>query len=126
MSYGTRHSRNRGWWSYIKFIIIKYGRVREANGELERRELEAVHRAIDETLRITNGRDRLEVIDLLYWKRTKNVKGVADSMSISERTVLRWNGDFIRCVASEFFGDETIRNRKKENADVEKEQETGQ
>lgn len=126
MSYGTRHSRNRGWWSYIKFIIIKYGRVREPNGELERRELEAVRRAIDETLHITNGRDRLEVINLLYWKRTKNVKGVADSMSISERTVLRWNGDFIRCVASEFFDDETIRNRKRENADVEKERETGQ
>ena len=115
MSYGTRHSRNRGWWSYMKFITRKYGRVREPGSDMERREMEAVHRAVDETFRTRDGRSRVELIELVYWRQSHKLQGAAMKLGISERTALRWHGDFIKAVAAEFFGDASLRGKPGKN-----------
>lgn len=110
MSYGTRHSRSRGWWGYMKFIVRKYGSVREPKTELERREVEAVRRAVDETFRSRDGKNRVELIELCYWRRSHSLAGAAQKLNVSERTALRWHGEFIKAVAAEFFGDQSLRN----------------
>lgn len=109
MSYGTRHSRKRGWWGYMKFIVRKYGSLKDKPTEgLELREVEAVRRACEATLRLRDGRNRIDLIDMIFWRRSHNLQGAAMKLGVSDRTALRWHGDFIKAVAREFFGEEAF------------------
>jgi hypothetical protein len=69
----------------------------------EQRELDAVRDAIKTTERYVNGRDRLYVIDLVFWKRTHTLEGAAIRVPISRATAWRYHGDFIRLVAK-YYG----------------------
>lgn len=70
--------------------------------EINRRELEAVRRAIEETRRLDTGEERLRVIRLVFWDRTHTLEGAAMEMNRCKRTVIQWHGDFIRKVAYSF------------------------
>lgn len=70
--------------------------------EINRRELEAVREAIRVTKALPHGKDRMEILQLVYWKRTHTLFGAAHRAGFSERTVTQWNGDFIREVAKKF------------------------
>lgn len=114
LSHGSRHASNRGWWGYMKYIVRSYGASPgEAITELERREREAVRRAVDETFRAGSGRLRIELIEMVYWRKSHQLQGAAMKLGISERTALRWHGDFIKTVAAEFFGDKSLYPRHK-------------
>lgn len=112
MNHGTRHARNRGWWGYMKYITRKYGSIKIPSSDFERRELEAVQRAVDETVQMRDGLSRVEFIEMYYWKRSHSLQGAAMKLGVSERTALRWHGEFIKCVAAEFFGDDSLREKK--------------
>lgn len=62
------------------------------------REYEAVCRAIETTERMTAGRDRLRVIDLVFWKQSHDLEGAALTIPCSYRTARRYHSDFIRLV----------------------------
>lgn len=93
----------------MKYIVRSYGRQEEPASELERREREAVRRAVDDTFRIRSGRMRVELIEMVYWRKTDKLQGAAMKLGISERTALRWHGEFIKTVAAEFFGDMSLK-----------------
>lgn len=66
----------------------------------EQEELDAVRLAVDQMVSMPgNGRLRLRIIDLVYWKRTHNLCGAAQAVHVSEATAKRYNGDFLRAVA---------------------------
>ncbi len=67
------------------------------------REYEAVHRAVAATERMAAGKDRLKIIDLVFWKRSHTLDGAALSISCSYRTARRYHADFIMLVAS-YYG----------------------
>ena len=71
--------------------------------QIEQREYEAVRKAVETTERYKNGRDRLYVIDLVFWKRTHTLEGAAIRVPISRATAWRYHGDFIRLVAK-YYG----------------------
>lgn len=66
------------------------------------REYEAVRRAIEQTERYRNGRDRLKVIELVLWKQSHTIEGAALMVPCSIATAWRYHGDFIRRVASNY------------------------
>ena len=70
--------------------------------EINRRELEAVRQAIDETLTMPNGKERLEMVRLVFWKKTHTLEGAAMKCHVSYVTARRWHGEFIKDVASAF------------------------
>ena len=70
--------------------------------EINRRELDAVRKAIRDTETMTNGKERLELVNLVMWKHSHTVFGASLRLSISERTAKQWHGDFIREVAKNF------------------------
>lgn len=72
---------------------------------INRRELEAVQKAIEETRALRNGAERLEMVRLVFWDKTKKytLAGASMKMHWSERRVSEWHGEFIRCVAK-YFG----------------------
>lgn len=68
----------------------------------EQREYEAVRRAIQQTRRYPNGRDRLRVIRLVLWDRSHTLEGAALMVPCSERTARRWHAEFIKAVAKNY------------------------
>ena len=63
----------------------------------KQREFEAVRGAVESTLAHKGtGRERLELIRLVYWANTHTLEGAALKLHISSPTAKRWNGDFVR------------------------------
>ena len=60
----------------------------------------AITAAVEETERMTNGRDRLRIIELIYWKRYwKTIEGAAYEVGYSKSRAEDFHGEFIRLVA---------------------------
>ena len=70
--------------------------------EINRRELEAVRKAIEETEKLDTGEERLRMIRLVFLDKTHTLEGAAQDLHRCKRTVVQWHGDFIRCVAESF------------------------
>ena len=70
--------------------------------EINCRELEAVRQAIEETRTLPNGKERLEMVRLVFWKKTHTLEGAAMELHWSARKLVEWHGEFIRCVAKKF------------------------
>ncbi len=64
----------------------------------DQRALDAVRKAISTTGRYRNSKDRLRVIDLVYWKDTHDLHGAALKFHYSYDTVQDWNAAFIDLV----------------------------
>lgn len=67
--------------------------------EPEQRWLEAVAGAIRDTKALSDGAERLRLIDLLFWRRTHTMQGAALKLHISYWTVQRRRRSFLRLVA---------------------------
>ena len=85
------------WWPYAKGMIRRY-----PTGRCTAKERKAVEAAIQETRLLPDGAERLKVVDLVLWRRTHLVAGAAMMVPCSERTAVRWHGDFIRLVGKKF------------------------
>ena len=64
------------------------------------REYAAVNRAIAATERMAASRDRLRIIDLVFWKRSHTLEGAALTIPCSYMTARRYHSEFIMTVAS--------------------------
>lgn len=97
--YGSRNA----WWGYIKSIIRGYAKRKdlELKGN-EKREIEAVQKAIEKTKTLASGEERIALVDIIFWKRTHTIQGAAMVLHLSERTAQRYHSDFIREVARQF------------------------
>lgn len=70
--------------------------------EINRREMEAVRKAIEETERLDTGEERLRMIRLIFWDKTHTLEGASQKCNVSYITMQRWHRDFIRTVATHF------------------------
>lgn len=68
----------------------------------ESREREAVCRAKEATCALADGKDRLRLVEMVFFKQTHTLDGAAQEIPCSLRTARRWHRDFIRQVAKEF------------------------
>lgn len=62
----------------------------------------AVQRAIDQTMKMDNGQDRLRVVDLVFFKQTHTLEGAALMVPCHYETARHWHTDFIKLVAKEY------------------------
>ena len=67
------------------------------------REYEAVRRAVAATERMKSSRDRLKIIDLVFWKQAHKLEGAALTVPCSYDTAQNYHEEFIKLVAS-FYG----------------------
>lgn len=90
------------WWGYAKGMIRRYPASQaEATGN-RARERDAVYAAIEQTKQRADGDEQLELIDLVFWRRTHTLAGAAMMIPCSERTARRWHTEFIRRVAKNY------------------------
>lgn len=92
-----------GWWGYVKWMIRQYparkGRYIPAAAL---REQLAVQKAIDQTEAMDNGTERLQVIDLVFFKQTHTLEGAALMVPCSYDTAQKYHAQFIKAVARNF------------------------
>ena len=91
------------WWGYVKSMIRNYpaanGRYDQGTGLKERM---AVQKAIDETEQMEDGKERMQVIDLVYFQRTHKLAGAAQMIPCSYETAQKWHAQFVKAVARNF------------------------
>ena len=102
------------WWPYVKGMIRSYP-VRKAEydthvfREMERvsirklpstrqREYEAVRRAVEQTMGYANGKERLAVVDMVFWKRSCTVLEAAALFPLARE----WHKEFILLTAANY------------------------
>lgn len=90
------------WWGYVKGMLRRYpNRVNE-------NERKAIELAIEHTKTLETGKDRMAVIEMVYFKKTHTLVGASMKVNCSERTAQRYHGDFIRTVASNYSCDHLL------------------
>lgn len=92
-----------GWWGYVKWMIRQYParQDRYCQGSTLK-ERQAVQQAIDETENMENGKERLQVIELVFFRQTHTLEGAALMVPCHYKTAQKWHNDFIRLVASKY------------------------
>lgn len=65
----------------------------------KQKEYDAVRRTILLTEHLRTGKDRLKLIDMVFWKGTHTLSGAAMELNISYDTAIDYHGDFIMLVA---------------------------
>ena len=70
--------------------------------EVNRREMEAVRRAIHQTRAMRDGSERLAMVDMVFWRKTHTLAGAAVYLYRCQRTVRQWHTEFIKTVAEKF------------------------
>lgn len=78
------------WWGYAKAMLRAYP------GDVTVEERNAIESAISETLALTDGKDRIKVIDLVFFKGTHKLAGAAMQVPCSIDTAQKYHADFIR------------------------------
>ncbi len=64
----------------------------------QERELDAVERAVKSTRRGPDGKIRMRVVELVYFRGTHTIEGAAQQVYVSYMTAWRWCDGFIRLV----------------------------
>ena len=70
---------------------------------VSQREYEAVYRAVAETERHGNGRDKLKVIKMVLWDQSHTLRGAALQIPCDYNTAQNWHERFIKLVAK-YYG----------------------
>ena len=69
---------------------------------VKQQEFDAVRDALQVTKSSPDGRHKIELIRLVYWKKSHTLSGAAMVIGISYRTARRWQSDFIYLVAEKY------------------------
>ena len=73
----------------------------------EQAEMEAVRMAIQATERMKTGKDRMRIVQLVFWKQSHTLQGAALAIPVSYDTAINYHGGFIVMVAY-FHGNVSI------------------
>lgn len=64
----------------------------------QERELDAVERAVKTTRRGPDGKLRVKVVEMVYFRGSHTIEGAAQQVHVSYKTAWRWTDNFIRLV----------------------------
>lgn len=95
----TKKQRCIGW-GYAKDVIREYDIHQKTphKSRLKPFQEKAVKDAIEQTKSLSDGTERLKLIDLVFWKQSHTLFGASYQCSVSYETAVKWHGDFIKAV----------------------------
>lgn len=92
-----------GWWNYVKKILEEYPTLTKKKSvdmnEKDKRKIEAVEYAIDKNITCENSAERIQIITMVYFKKTHTIEGAALKIPCHPNTAGRWQADFIHWAA---------------------------
>ena len=92
-----------GWWSYAKYMVREYPTLKREHldhqlAPAKKAEYYAVLMAVEQTKGLQTGRDRLALVDMVFWSQSHTLDGAAYVLGYSAITAKRFHGDFLRLV----------------------------
>ena len=90
------------WWPYIRNMIRRYPKRLKCDTlpRVDLLEVDAVATAMNKAAQKTDGRERLELIRLTHWRRSRvTLQRAAMDIPVSYSTAKRWNREFFLDVA---------------------------
>lgn len=69
---------------------------------VEKKEMEAVQAALDAEGQKPNAQERLQIIDLVYFRRSHTLAGAAVAANVPFDTVRKWHNHFVKTVGKNF------------------------
>lgn len=93
------------WWGYVRSMIRLHSQnqKRDDLSRVELLEIQAVNAAIKLTAEKADGRERLELIRMVYWMRDRvTIQRASLDLYISYSTAKRWHREFFLLVAEQF------------------------
>lgn len=84
------------WWGYVKAMLRAYPK------NVTEKEKIAIEKAIEETMTLVDGADRMKVVELVFFKGTHKLAGAAMQVPCSIETAQKYHADFIRKVGKKF------------------------
>ena len=61
-------------------------------------EYDAVTKAIERTKQSRTSRERMAIIEMVFWKKSHSLQGAALAVNVSYETAVEYHGDFLRLV----------------------------
>lgn len=86
------------WYGIVRQMVRRYPQLMMEQNIQSGIFCKAIEKTIEETAKLPNGNDRLKVVDVVLFTKTKTVEGVAIDVNYSERTVQSWINSFINAV----------------------------
>ena len=68
----------------------------------QQKEYDAVDLAVRYTKNMPNGKERMKIISLVYWKEGLTIEGAAQNIPCSKETAWRYHRDFVRLVGKSY------------------------
>lgn len=88
------------WFGFIKTLLRRYPEQLESDfSVMSASAIAAIDQTLAETGSLPDGAERIELINLLYFKNIYTLEGAALKLHVSERTAQYWNSQFIYRVA---------------------------
>lgn len=90
------------WWSYVRHVVRDYKNLAAAEqlSEDDRKDRDAVAKAISITRQKPKGSEAMALIERVYWSGSgERIEDAALRLYISARTARRRHSEFIRLVA---------------------------
>lgn len=76
-------------------MLRQYPRLKELKTKEAVEYTEAISKALDEAKALNRGEDIIKAIDMIYFRKTHTIDGVADKLHASRRLVQRWLHNFV-------------------------------
>lgn len=87
------------WWGYVKRILEEYPTLANKDAmdvsEKDKRKMKAVEYAMQKNITYKNSRERMQIITMVYFKKTHTIEGAALKIPCHPNTAGRWQADFI-------------------------------
>ena len=92
-----------GWWGYVKSMARQYpARSRLAVSGPEAREQAAVETAIQYTMGLPDGEERMRLVRRSLLQHTHTLEGAAMEVPCSYATARRWHKEFLQQIAKAY------------------------
>lgn len=94
------------WWGYARNVARSYPelkRRRESLAGQERRELEALEKALEETRAMDAGRDRTKIVELVFFRQSHTLGGASMVVHVSYETAAIYQRKFLKLLGKHLF-----------------------
>lgn len=92
-------SRPKYWWyGNVVKAVRHYPAIKEDTSKQSKKYCKAIEESLEEIRMLDTGEEQIEVIDLVYFRKTMTREGAAMKVGYSDRQVQRWLNRFIYSV----------------------------
>lgn len=89
-------SKPRNWWyGEVKKWVMRYPKLKDEKSDMAKKFVKAIESTLEETKKLEASEYRLKAIDMVFFRNTHTIDGVAEKIHYSPSQIQRWLNKFI-------------------------------